>query len=884
MPAGPQRPPSGTVTFVFTDIEGSTRLVDQLGPAWEGVLSLHRRILRHAFRRHHGFEMGTEGDSFFVVFSDAPSAIAAVADCQLGLASASWPDGADVRVRIGAHSGQARVIRGDYVGMDVHRAARIGASAHGGQIVISESTRALVERDLPAGVDLRDLGRHWLKDLPAQEHLYQVLVPGLPVEFPALRTVDRVLGNLPVALTSFVGREGETEAVRELLRTTRLVTLIGPAGTGKTRLVVEAAAQVAHEFRDGAWFVELASVADPGQVPAAVAAAVRVREVGGKLATAVLVDHFRNRQCMLILDNFEHVLDAAPLLTDLLAGAPSLSIAATSQAELRLSGEHLYPVPPLGLTGALESDAARLFVDRVTSVVPDFVMTPDNAPTIADICARLDGLPLAIELAAARVRGLGLDEVARRLDHRLSLLSTGPRDAPDRHRTLRAALAWSHELLRPEEAVLFRRLGVFSGGAGPVAIERVCVADAMGDPSARVGDVFGVLDELVGHSLVQVDSARGTIRYRLLETVREFAIERLEDSGESTAVSRRHAEWCAELLESIAGPARLRPGEVSAAEPEIGNILSALDWAVDAGEVDLGLRICGSAWRLWERGQHLREGLAWTQRFLALEPPEPSAEHRIRALEALGAVAYWLGDGAAAVAAYRERLGLAERLSRATEVADGHLDLYFGLGIIGEMPAARDELAAAHAGYEAIGDRLGAARCRWAESSLLLMDHRVVESYEALREVLVIFRERGDANYEGLTMGSLAIGSFAMGDLVGADRWFRQALTLAESASTVGAITGLGAWSRLLGYIGHPRLGARLEGAYDALSQTYGISMARGLREVVELVLREAPPAEQLEAEERERLVDEGRRLTLDDVFEVIRDLAAGQESEPPMR
>ena len=884
MPAGPQRPPTGTVTFVFTDIQGSTRLVDQLGPAWEDVLGLHRRTLRRAFRRHHGVEMGTEGDSFFVVFGDAPSAVAAVAEGQLGLASARWPEGVDVLVRVGVHTGQGRVIGGDYVGMDVHRAARIGAAAHGGQIVISEATRTLVERDLPEGVDLRDLGRHWLKDLPAQEQLYQVLVPGMPVEFPPLRTVDRVVGNIPVALTSFVGRERETDAVRQLLRTTRLVTLIGPAGTGKTRLVIEAAAQVAPDFRDGAWFVGLASVADPGQVPAAVAAAVRVREVGGKPATAVLADHFRTRQCLLILDNFEHVLDAAPLLTELLAGAPSLSIVATSQAELRLSGEHLYPVPPLGLTGAVESDAAKLFVDRVTSVAPDFVATPENAPTIAFICARLDGLPLAIELAAARVRGLGLDEVARRLDRRLSLLSTGARDAPDRHRTLRAALAWSHELLRPEEAVLFRRLGVFSGGAGPGAIERVCVADAVDDPSARVGDVFGVLDELVGHSLVQGDRAARTIRYRLLETVREFAIERLEDSGENPSIQHRHAEWCAELVESIAGPARLRPGVVRAAEPEIGNILSALEWAADAGEVDLGLRICGSAWRLWERGQHLREGLAWTQRFLALEPPEPNAEHRIRALEALGAIAYWLGDGPAAVAAYQERLGLAEELSHASEVADGHLDLYFALGIVGEMSAARAELAAAHAGYEAVGDRLGVARCQWAESSLLLMDHRVVESYDALIEVLVIFRERGDANYEGLTMGSLAIGSFAMGDLVGADRWFREALTLAESASTVGAITGLGAWSRLLEYINHPRLGARLQGAYDALSQTYGIAMARGLGEVVDLVLREAPPAEQLEAEERERLLEEGRRLTLDDVFEVIRDLAAGQELEPPMR
>jgi predicted ATPase/class 3 adenylate cyclase len=881
MPAGPRRLPSGTLTFVFTDIEGSTRLVDQLGPAWADVLGIHQRILRDAFRRHDGVEMRTEGDSFFIVFRDAPSAVAAVAECQRDLATARWPDGGEVRVRIGAHSGQARAVGRDYVGMDVHRAARIGASAHGGQIVISESTRALVEHDLPEGVELRDLGGHWLKDLPAQEHLYQVLVPGLPSDFPPLRTVDRVVGSIPVALTTFVGRQRETEAVRDLLRTARLVTLIGAAGTGKTRLVVEAAAPIANEFRDGVWFVGLESVADPGRVPAAVAAAVKVREVGGKPTAAVLADHFRPRQCLLILDNFEHVLEAAPLLTDLLAVAPSLSIVATSQAELRLSGERLYLVPPLDLTGALESDAARLFIDRVTSVVPDFVVTPENAPTIAVICARLDGLPLAIELAAARVRGLGIDEVSRRLDRRLSLLSTGPRDAPDRHRTLRAALAWSHELLSSEEAVLFRRMSVFSGGAGPEAIERVCVDAAIGAPSAGVDDPVGALDELVRHSLVQADAAVGAIRYRLLETVREFAIERLDDSGESTTMHRRHAEWCAELLESIAARARLRPGEVRAAAPEIDNILSALGWAADAGEVDLGLRISGSAWRVWERGQRLREGLAWTQRFLSLEPPEPQVEHRIRALEALGSIAYWLGDATAAVAAYRERLDLAERHGSAREVADGHLDLYFGLGMLGQMPAAHGELAAAHADYEAIGDRLGTARCGWAESSLMLMDHRAAESYEALRDVLVVFREQGDVNYEGLTMGSLAMASLAMGDLVGADRWFRQALTLAESASTIGAITGLGAWSLLLGHIGYPRLAARLQGAYEALSETYGITMARGLREAVDMVLAEAAPVEPLAPDERHRLIEEGGRLTLDEVFVVVRDHAADQEEEP---
>jgi predicted ATPase/class 3 adenylate cyclase len=885
MPGGPRRLPSGTITFVFTDIEGSTRLVEELGPGWADVLSKHRQMLRRAFRRHDGIEMGTEGDSFFVVFPLAPAAVAAVVEAQRGLASARWPADGEVRVRIGLHSGQARVVGSDYVGIDVHRAARIGAAAHGGQIVISESTMALVERDLPAGVEVQDLGRHWLKDLPAQEHLYQLVVPGLPSEFPPLRTTDRIAGNLPVALTTFVGRGREVDAVSDLLRTSRLVTLVGPAGTGKTRLVIESAGRVAPEFRDGVWFVGLESVADPSQVPAAVAAAVKVREVGGKPAAAVLVDHLRTRQCLLVLDNFEHLLDAGPFVTDLLAAAPNLSIITTSQVELQLSGEQLYPVAPLDIRGAIDSDAARLFIDRARSAVPDFVVTPENAAAIAEICARLDGLPLAIELAAARVRGLGINEVTRRLDRRLSLLSTGPRDAPDRHRTLRAALAWSHELLGQDEAVLFRSLGVFSGGASLAAIERICAGDPSGEQRTAVSDPIATLDELVRHSLVRADVTPVAIRYLLLETIREFASERLDESGEAPAIHRRHAEWCAEFLESIAPRARLRPGEVRAAAPEVDNILSALEWAAEAGEVDLGLRICGSAWRVWERGQRLRDGLAWTQRFLALEQPEADASHRIRSLEAAGAIAYWLGDGTAAVNAYRDRLALAERHGPANEVADARLDLYFGLSVVGQMAAARDELARAHSSFEAIQDRLGVARCRWAESSLLLMDHRASESCDGLREVLVVFRDHGDVNYEGLTMGSLAICSLAMGDLVGADRWFRQALSLAESTSTVGAITGLGAWSQLLGRIGYPQLAARLQGAYEALSETYGITMARGLREVIDLLLRESVPMEQLPEEERRHLFEEGRRLTLDDVLAVVRDLAGGHEDQPaPVR
>jgi predicted ATPase len=841
---------------------------------------MHRRTLRDAFGRHGGIEKGTEGDSFFVVFAEAPAAIAAAVDGQRGLASERWPPGAEVRVRMGLHTGRGRLVEGDYVGLDVHRAARIAAAAHGGQVVVSETTRALAEHDLPQGVELQDLGRQKLRDLPDQEQLFQLVIPGLPGDFPPLHTTGQA-GNLPVPLTTFVGRKREVGELSELFQASRLVTLVGPAGTGKTRLALEAARRAAQGFRDGAWFVGLESIADPSQVPAAVAAAVGVREVGGKSPVAVLEDHLRPRRCLVVLDNFEHLLAAGPLVTDLLTAAPGLTIAATSQAELRLSGEQLYPVLPLGIgapDGSLESDATRLFVERATSAMPDFIVTPEATRLISEICSRLDGLPLAIELAAARVRLLGIEEILRRLDSRLALLSTGPSDVPDRHRTLRAALAWSHDLLAPPEAILFRRLAVFSGGASLAATERVCSDPAVGASHAPVGDPLIALDELVRHSLLQADPGAEGTRYRMLETVREFALERLIESGEAPVIRGRHARWCAELLESLAPLVRLRPAAAGRAEAEIDNVQSALEWAADSGDVEVGLRICGSAWRVWWRRGRVRDGLAWTQRFLGLGNGDAFTPPRIRALEGAGGIAYWLGEGTVAVAAYRERLALAARHGPASEVADAHLDLWFGLVNIGETGVARAELAAARAGYEAIGDELGLARCEWVESSLLVMERHFSEARENIEELLVVFRRHGDVTYASLAMGSLAMCSLAMGDLDVADHWFREVLTLGESAGVAGSISGLGGWSLLLGHLGHPRLAARFQGAYEGLSQTYGIQMSPRLRDVIAVVLAQAGPGEELDPRERHLLIEEGRRMTLDEVLESARRLSAVQE------
>ena len=485
----------------------------------------------------------------------------------------------------------------------------------------------------------------------------------------------------------------------------------------------------------------------------------------------------------------------APVVSELLADAPGLTFLVTSQAELRLSSEHLFPVPPLGdpsgTNGGEESDAARLSIDRARSAVPDLIVTRDVSQAIEAICAKLDGLPLAIELAAARVRLLGVEEILRRLENWLQLLSGGPADAPDRHRTLSAAIGWSYDLLGVSEALLFRRLSVFSGGATLAAIEQVSADDRLPDP-------LSALDELVRHSLVEVQSRGPEPRYRMLGTIREFVLDRLQESGESETLRRRHAEWCASLLKSIAPTARMQSNAAVAAEVEIDNIESALAWAIDSRGAEVGLRICGRGWRVWHRSRRLRQGRAWTERTLELGDPKAFPEPRMRALEALGGLAYWLEDPTAAVAAYRARLALALDLGLPSEVADAHLDLWFALRSLGDDARSRDELLAARTSYEAIGDDVGVARSRWAEVSLWVMDHRFVEARDALEEVLAVFRQHRDVSYEGLAVGSLAMCAIAVGDLAAADRWFREALTLARWSGVTGVVTSLGIWSQLL--------------------------------------------------------------------------------------
>jgi predicted ATPase/class 3 adenylate cyclase/transcriptional regulator with XRE-family HTH domain len=653
--------PSGTVTFLFTDIAGSTRLLQRLRSHYAEALTTHQRLLRTAFTAHGGYEVDTQGDSFFIAFPSALEALQAAVDATRTLAEQAWPEEVAVLVRMGLHSGVPQLVGERYVGLDVHRAARIAAAGHGGQILLSAATAELVRHDLPDGVSLRDLGSHRLKDLQQPEQVYQLVLSNLPSDFPPLKAVNARPHNLPVQATPLLGREREVAAICALLQRNdvRLVTLTGPAGIGKTRLSLQVAAELLDAFPDGVWNVRLSRLTDPEQVVPAIAMILGLRETGPIPLGRLLNGYVQDKHMLLVLDNFEQIVAAAPQVAELLECCPGLVVLVTSRVPLHLQGEHEYALSPLALPDVAhltsperlsQYAAVALFLARAQAAYADFALTSSTAPAVAEICVRLDGLPLAIVLAAARIKVLPPPALLKQLDRSLAVLGSRTRDTEERQQTMRSTLAWSYDLLLPEEQRLFRRLAVFVGGCTLEPAEVVCIAPEGAEPLRL--DLMEGVSQLVDQSLVLQRAEAGEARFSLLYVIREFALELLEASGEVEALQQAHAQWCLQLAQEaephVQGPqARVWLDRL---EREHDNVRAALGWARSTSQTTFAMHLAATLKYYWYARGRIVEGLAWLLPALretesvTLEVDQESQMLRAKALNTAGMLALWHDD------------------------------------------------------------------------------------------------------------------------------------------------------------------------------------------------------------------------------------------------
>ncbi|HVR47931.1 MAG TPA: adenylate/guanylate cyclase domain-containing protein [Candidatus Binatia bacterium] len=768
--------PTGTVTFLFSDIEGSTQRWESHREAMDVALKRHDAHLRAAIEGHGGHVFKTVGDAFCGVFARASDGIAACVDAQRSLGAEDFSAVEGLRVRCALHTGEAVERNGDYFGPAVNRVARLMSIGYGGQILVSGVTRDIAHSALPAGTVLVDLGSHRLKDLTEAEHVWQLNVAGLQAEFAPLRSLDALLNNLPISLTTFVGRKRDVAAVEELLGRHRLLTLVGSGGLGKTRLALQVAAELLDRFPDGVWFADLAPITDPELVSSVVAQSVGMSQESRRLDEAI-PQWLKRKKLLLILDNCEHVLEtAATLASSIVRAASSVSILATSRQALDIAGEVVHRLPALSVpaeTAGLKTDeafrygAVALFADRAYRADTRFAVTDDNAPVIADICRRLDGIPLAIELAAARVKALSIPQLAKRLDERFRILTGGSRDALPRQRTLSALIDWSYDLLAAPEQLLFARLGIFAGGFGLDAAASVCAGTELDEL-----DILDLLASLTDKSLVVSDTSGDQDRYRLLESTAAYALEKLRALDEQDGRSRRHAEY----FRDQAAAAEERRGIGSAfawlagVELELDNYRAALEWTLTQNsDAVMGGAITGALLGFWADGGLTAEGRYWIG--LALERLSEAEQPRIVAR------------------------------------------LHFALGVLSSGKRRYDEAQRALKLYESLGDAGRAARAqRTLAFALYQMGERLDEATMAIVQALATSRECGDKSNVADCLNVYASLEFSRGDLSRAEELYFQALAayraLEDEAGTAIALGNIaelefaeGRAERALGYV-----------------------------------------------------------------------------------
>jgi predicted ATPase/class 3 adenylate cyclase len=861
--------PSGTLTFLFTDIEGSTRLLQQVGDRYALLLDEHRRLLRAAFAAEGGVEVNAEGDSFFVVFTSAARAAAAAVAGQRALATFAWPDGAAIRVRMGLHTGEAVIADGDYTGLDVHKAARVMAAGHGGQIVVSDAARSLIEGAAPSGISVRALGEHRLKDLLRPERLYQIEADGLPTGFSALRTLDVVPNNLPTQMTRFVGRQRELAEVRRHLEHTRLLTLTGPGGTGKTRLALQAAAELIEQFPGGVYFIPLAPISDSDLFPSTLASVLGIREATGRPLFDHVLDQVRDRRLLLVIDNFEQLLPAAPLIGQLLKNAPAIKIIVTSRAALHVYGEQEFPVPPMRLPDpkrlpSIEAlsqfEAVALFIDRALAAKPDFAVTNESAPAVAGITARLDGLPLAIELAATRVKVLTPEAILSRLERRLTL-GGGARDLPARQQTLRDAIAWSYDLLDAPTKKLMARLAVFVGGCALEEAEAVC------GPAAELGvDVLDGLAALIDQSLLRQETEHGDARFVMFETIRDFALERLEASGEGDELRRRHAGTYMTLAE-LAEPHLTGPRQsqwLDRLEREHDNVRAAITWALTRTDADVALRMGAALWRFWQMRGHLQEARDRLTRILNIQGVVDHDAAYARALEAAGGVAYWQGDMPAAQEWYEQCLALYRALGRPSDVARALYDLSFVFGAAKtDLERARALVEESVGLYESLGDTAMLGRVRWALAFTEYNLGRMGSARRLLDSSLEILRQIDDPFSVGWALHLSGLIAIREGESANAEPIFVEALGIFAAARDLsGSAVVLDDLAMTAIASGDDLRAARLAGAAASLVASSGTDLASLINKVEG---RSGVVSEKVDPATLAAAWNEGRAMSLDE-------------------